>query len=93
MIRQLFLLLLGLLMAMWWSRRLFAASRRQGSVSGAQTGPRQVKDLGPMVRDRICNTYLPKTRALTASVDSREHYFCSEKCRREFLSQRTVHTA
>ena len=93
MIRQLLLLLLGLLTAMWWSRRLLAASRRQRPVSGAQAGPRQVKDLGPMVRDRVCNTYLPKSRALAANVDSQEHFFCSEKCRREFLSHRTLHTA
>ena len=40
---------------------------------------------GAMVRDRVCNTFLPRNRALTASVDGQEHFFCSERCRRRFL--------
>jgi hypothetical protein len=34
-----------------------------------------------MVRDRVCNTFLPRERALRALVDGREEHFCSPACR------------
>jgi len=34
-----------------------------------------------MVRDRVCNTFLPRERALRAMVDGREEHFCSATCR------------
>ena len=34
-----------------------------------------------LVRDPICNTYVPRSRALTALVQGREEHFCSEACR------------
>ncbi|HEX6739196.1 MAG TPA: hypothetical protein VF310_13035 [Vicinamibacteria bacterium] len=34
-----------------------------------------------MVRDRVCNTFLPRERALRALVDGREEHFCSAACR------------
>lgn len=41
-----------------------------------------------MVRDRICNTFLPRQRALRAMVAGREEHFCSAACR-----DRALHTA
>jgi len=49
-------------------------------VQGYQGAPRP----GPatdMVRDRVCDTFLPRSRALVAVVDGREQHFCSAKCR------------
>jgi YHS domain-containing protein len=34
-----------------------------------------------MVRDRVCDTFVPRSRALMAVVDGREQYFCSPECR------------
>jgi hypothetical protein len=34
-----------------------------------------------LVRDRVCNTFLPRERALTVVVDGREEHFCSAACR------------
>jgi hypothetical protein len=34
-----------------------------------------------MVRDRVCDTFLPRSRALMAVVDGREQHFCSPECR------------
>jgi hypothetical protein len=34
-----------------------------------------------MVRDRVCNTFLPRERALRAIVDGHEEHFCSPACR------------
>jgi uncharacterized protein len=43
--------------------------------------PRQ-RALGEeMVRDQVCNTFLPKTRALREVMDGQERYFCSVACR------------
>jgi YHS domain-containing protein len=93
-IRQLFLVVVvGALM--WWLRKL--ARRMQPQQAGRpvdghpHTEP--IRDLGPMVRDHVCNTFLPKSRALSARVDSDEHYFCSEECREKFLAERPVHSA
>ena len=35
----------------------------------------------PLVRDRVCNTFLPRDRALTLVVEGREEHFCSAACR------------
>lgn len=44
--------------------------------------PRQVR--GVMVKDEICETYIPREEALTDVRGGVEHYFCSEECRRKF---------
>ncbi len=43
--------------------------------------PRQ-RALGEeMVRDRVCNTFLPRARALREVMGGEERYFCSTACR------------
>jgi len=39
-----------------------------------------------MVRDRVCNTFLPRARAVTALVGGREMHFCSAACRDRALA-------
>ncbi len=34
-----------------------------------------------LVRDRVCNTFVPKGRALRAVVGGEPQYFCSATCR------------
>jgi hypothetical protein len=34
-----------------------------------------------LVRDRVCNTFLPRERALTVVVGGHEEHFCSPACR------------
>jgi hypothetical protein len=41
---------------------------------------------GTLVRDRVCNTHLPRHRALVAQVAGREEYFCSAACRDHALA-------
>jgi hypothetical protein len=41
---------------------------------------------GAMVRDRICNTFLPRERALMAIVHGVEEPFCSTDCRDRALA-------
>lgn len=41
---------------------------------------------GELVRDRVCNTFLPKERALVAEVSGTREYFCSPACRDRALA-------
>ena len=47
------------------------APRRSGRADG----------VGELVRDRICNTFVPRERSLTAMIEGREERFCSAACR------------
>lgn len=41
---------------------------------------------GELVRDRICNTFVPRERTIAARVDGREERFCSTACRDRALA-------
>jgi YHS domain-containing protein len=43
---------------------------------------------GIMVKDQVCNTYLPKEDAIKEIHKGKEYYFCSEECRNKFLESR-----
>jgi len=69
----------------------------RSSWRSARNGPSPVfpqreipRSGGRMVRDRVCNTFVPDGRALVVTDEGAKHYFCSEKCRAEFLEGRTV---
>ncbi len=59
--------------------------------TGASTvhRPAEHKRQEDMVHDEICDTYIPRDEALLMVKDGREHFFCSEECRRLFLSGKT----
>jgi hypothetical protein len=42
---------------------------------------------GEMVRDRVCNTFLPRSRALRVRIGGEDHFFCSDSCRSKALEQ------
>jgi len=65
---------------LWLGRRISGARRRQAERPAAPPPSRD-----PMVRDRVCNTFLPRARALEARVGDETHFFCSESCRSRFL--------
>lgn len=54
----------------------FVAAVVQG-YQGAPSGPAATE----MVRDRVCDTFVPRSRALMAVIDGREQHFCSPECR------------
>ena len=41
---------------------------------------------GELVRDRVCNTFLPRERALSATIDGQVEHFCSAACRDQALA-------
>ena len=87
--RRLFLLILLVVAVFWWVGRLFAALRKQQGIPSGQRRTVAPPTEGTMVRDRVCNTFLPRSRALSARVGQEEHFFCSERCKQEFLARRT----
>jgi hypothetical protein len=42
---------------------------------------------GAMVRDRECQTFLPRAQALSVRAEDGEHFFCSTGCREAFLAR------
>jgi len=43
---------------------------------------------GVMVKDEVCNTYLPRDDAILENWQGKEFFFCSSECRRKFLEGR-----
>ena len=87
MISQLFKFLV-VAVAGWLISRLI-----RGATRPAAPGRGQTRREGEMVRDRVCNTFLPRSSALVERVGRETHYFCSESCRTRFLGDRTATTA
>jgi YHS domain-containing protein len=55
-------------------------------VRGVVEGMRDDEPAAPppgteMVRDQVCNTFVPRARALRATIGGQEAFFCSEACR------------
>lgn len=84
MIRRLLLLVVIGLIA--WLIRSLSRSRRSRPVRSRPPDP-HLHGGESMVRDRICNTYLPRDRAVVLTHGGQDHFFCSETCRNDFLSQ------
>jgi uncharacterized protein len=59
------------------------------SLGQPKKRPPQQKHLsGTMVKDEICNTYIPKEEAIREVKGGQEHFFCSRECRSKFLDSR-----
>jgi YHS domain-containing protein len=87
--RRILLFLLAFAALFWWIGRVLKSARGQ---TPARTGPApkgHTPAQGRMVRDRVCNTFLPESSALRLEIDSEEHFFCSEACRDRFLAEKS----
>ncbi len=40
-----------------------------------------------MVQDPNCETYVPMTEAVIATIAGRDHFFCSEQCANEYRNK------
>jgi len=76
------LLLIVLIVRAIW-RFAIGLLRGAASVDQARVQPGQPV---PLVKDPICGTYVVRGRALAASSGDTLHYFCSERCRDQFVS-------
>ena len=53
----------------------------------AAAPPREPSRLAEdLVLDRVCHTYVPRSRALSARIEGREELFCSAECRDKALA-------
>ena len=43
---------------------------------------------GMMVKDEICNTYLPQEDAIKELKEGKEYFFCSKECHQKFLESK-----
>lgn len=50
-----------------------------------------VKTQGVMVKDEVCDVYLPKDEAIKTIFQGKEYYFCSEQCKQKFLESHIKH--
>ena len=78
-------LLLFLLVVRLVGRFVMAAVRGyRGQVAAPETGPRLASR--ELVRDRVCNTFVARDRAVVATVAGEVEHFCSAACRDLALS-------
>ena len=62
----------------------FVTAVFRGYRGDAQGAPRRT-GAADLVRDRVCNTFVPRERALKATIAGREEHFCSAACRDKAL--------
>ena len=68
---------LGILLLVRLVLRALAAEARRGPGAAAAKGGGAQE----LVRDRVCNTFVPRERALRARVAGRDEFFCGAACR------------
>lgn len=61
-----------------------APPRSRGTGRSSPTAPAKGE---VMARDPMCGTYVVQARALSARGRDGQQYFCSEKCRDEYLAR------
>jgi uncharacterized protein len=81
----------GLFRLIWYAflAYLIYAVIRFFSRAGQKTRPaaKSRREAGLMVKDEVCNTYLPREDAVCEVQGGTEHYFCSQACRKKFLDR------
>ncbi|MGB9713206.1 MAG: hypothetical protein ACP5J5_05555 [Dissulfurimicrobium sp.] len=55
-----------------------------GNTRGAIQPPPPIHD--ELVRDPVCGVFVPKRQAVALIMDGKIHYFCSERCRKQFIA-------
>lgn len=83
--RQLFLLVLIFGLGYLLVRLLFP--RLRGPRETGRQAPTGIAE--EMVRDPVCQLYLPRSEAIRRKVQGRDHFFCSPGCLDKFLVRRS----
>ena len=79
------IILLALLFYLGYTLLTFVI--RSFTAKPLQTPPEKTSGGEDMVRDPQCETYLPRGDAISKKVKGVQQYFCSEKCRDEFMKK------
>jgi YHS domain-containing protein len=64
--------------------QLFSLKRPVRQETGGQTPSAE-----EMVRDPVCQLYLPRAEAIRHKVHGREYFFCSPGCFDKFIARRS----
>lgn len=67
---------------------LFSALKRALSAPRQQTSPKRSMEGETMERDPQCGTYVPRSDAVSKSIKGKTVYFCSPKCRDDYLAKK-----
>jgi hypothetical protein len=80
-----FLILFGIGYLLYRSMKswMFPDGRPKKNVSGKATG--QIDDV--MLKDPYCQAYFPQRDAVHLNLSDSDLYFCSKKCRDQYLSR------
>jgi YHS domain-containing protein len=65
--------------------RILFPSRR-----AVRRDPKRASLTKTMVKDEVCNIYLPRDEAIRESWNGRDFFFCSPACREKFLEQHSA---
>jgi len=82
-------MILGLLKLIFYGAIIFIIFQTfrfiQAIGKGSRRPPSQMRQSNLMVKDEMCNTYLPKEDAIREISEGKEYFFCSAECRKKFL--------
>jgi YHS domain-containing protein len=82
---RLFLFLLLALMAVRSLMRFLAGIAAGAAPDRTQRPPQQV--MGHMVKDPVCETYIPRRKAISRGNGPDTRYFCSAACADKYLAR------
>jgi uncharacterized protein len=83
--RQLLLLALILVLG-YLIAQLFLPTRRRRRDAAQPPSKPMVEE---MVRDPVCQVYLPRSEAIRRRIGGEEHFFCGPACLDKFLAIRS----
>ncbi|MDD8019825.1 MAG: YHS domain-containing protein [Acidobacteriota bacterium] len=77
------IIILGLLFYLVY--RVVKFFQRLGEAGSEKYHQPPAADGKMMVKDEMCNTYVPEDEALREVREGKTYYFCSETCRQKFI--------
>lgn len=89
MMVSLLIRLLALLGLLWTGKQVVhqVSSTFRPDQSGKKATPSDQEVADEMVRDPICQTYIPKSLAIQKTLRGETYYFCSNECASKFSEQ------
>ena len=82
MVRLLFLAVVGFLLFLVLRATIAAVLTGLRGPARAAAAPRAIRD--ELVKDPVCETYVPRRTAIARTAGSATHYFCSPVCAEKF---------
>ncbi len=73
--------LLWLLLLRFVLRTVGAALSRTRAREAAPRARAEIRPPEDLVQDRVCHTYVPRSRAISTRVSGQQEWFCSTACR------------